>query len=138
MITAKRQLAADKHGLGRIDRGEHLSTGFTKKRQATYDKRDRRIIEKRIQKTETMLTNKANLKEVKAKAKQGKPIADSWLKEAGKLFVSNNRHPMIARMANEESIRTGDLKTQLRRRLIVQNTKELKDVNQRIEAMLKD
>ena len=49
MITTKRQLASDKVKLERLNSGKHTSVGFTKKRQAAYDKRDKDILE-RIQK----------------------------------------------------------------------------------------
>ena len=48
MITRKRQLAADKSDLEKLNSGKHLSVGLTKKRQAAYDKRDKDILEKRI------------------------------------------------------------------------------------------
>lgn len=126
MVTKGRQLAMDKKLLGVLDKEKHLSVGLTKKRQAKYDARDRAYLEKKI-----------NNQEVKAKAKAGKPVADSWLKEAGKLTWSSVRHPIIADRANRESIATGDLSSKLRRSLLFQNTKEAKDVNRRIDAALK-
>jgi hypothetical protein len=126
MITKKRQLAMDKKLLGVLDKGQHLSVGLTKKRQVKYDARDRAYLEKKI-----------NSAEVKAKAKAGKPVADYWLKEAGKATLSNIRHPIITGKANRESIATGNLSSQLRRSLGYQNTKDLKDVNRRIDAALK-
>ena len=46
----ERRLAGAKKDLARLDRGEHLSIGATKKRQAMYDQRDRRLLEKKIAK----------------------------------------------------------------------------------------
>lgn len=61
--------------------------------------------------------------------------AGGWLKEAGKLSKSSVTNPFLSDRANKESIATGNLKTKLRRSLLYQNTKELKDVNARIEQM---
>ena len=41
MFTTKRQLAVDKVKLERLNSGKHTSVGFTKKRQAAYNKRDK-------------------------------------------------------------------------------------------------
>lgn len=55
MLTAKRQLAADKKLVKKLDDGKHLSIGFGKKRQAAYDARDRKRLEGRIAKNEEKL-----------------------------------------------------------------------------------
>ena len=52
MSTRKRQLAADKSDLKKLNSGKHTSVGVTKKRQAAYDKRDKDILEKRIKSNE--------------------------------------------------------------------------------------
>ena len=65
-----------------------------------------------------------------------KSQGDSWLKEAGKMTVSTYRHPILTKKANRESIRTENTKTRVRRKLGYQNAKELKDVNDRIDAKL--
>lgn len=51
-IGKKRQLAGAKKDLKKLDDGGHLSVGITKKRQAAYDARDRRMLEKKIAKLE--------------------------------------------------------------------------------------
>ena len=63
-----------------------------------------------------------------------KAAGDSWLREAGKMTVSTYKHPILTKKANRESIRTEGTKTKLRRKFGYQNTKELKDVNDRINA----
>ena len=63
-----------------------------------------------------------------------KAAGDSWLREAGKITVSTYKHPILTKKANRESIRTEGTKTKLRRKFGYQNTKELKDVNDRINA----
>ena len=55
MFTTKRQLAADKKLIKKLDDGGHLSVGFGKRRQAMYDARDRKRIETRIAKNEEKL-----------------------------------------------------------------------------------
>ena len=55
-LTKKRQLVADKRTLNALNNGQHLRTGFTKKRQEKYDKKDRMALEKRISKAETKKT----------------------------------------------------------------------------------
>jgi len=67
MITTKRQLTADKVKLDRLNSGKHTSVGFTKKRRAAYDKRDKDILEKRIKSNEQKLANKAAKKAAKKK-----------------------------------------------------------------------
>ena len=67
MITSKRQLTADKVKLDRLNSGKHTSVGFTKKRQAAYNKRDKDILEKRIKSNEQKLANKAAKKAAKKK-----------------------------------------------------------------------
>ena len=63
MLTAKRQIKADKKALEQLDKGKHLSIGLTKKRQAVYDKRDRKFLEQRIAKNEKKNQNRAKKKE---------------------------------------------------------------------------
>lgn len=59
MLTTKRQLSADKKVKGFLDKGGHTSVGFTKKRQAAYDARDKKVVSNRIAKNESRLeTNK--------------------------------------------------------------------------------
>lgn len=47
-LTNERQLKADMRELDELNKGKHLSIGLTKKRQAAFDARDRKILEKRI------------------------------------------------------------------------------------------
>ena len=63
MFTAKRQIAADKKALKQLDKGNHLSRGFTKKRQEAFDKKDREFLEKRIAKNEKKIQDRAKKKE---------------------------------------------------------------------------
>lgn len=64
---AERQLTVDKRDLERLNNGRHLSVGLTKKRQAAYDKRDKTILEKRIEANEQKVANKAAKKATKKK-----------------------------------------------------------------------
>lgn len=57
-IGKKRQLAGDKRDLEYLNKGGHLSVGVTKKRQATLDARDKRLIENRIAKNEAALAKR--------------------------------------------------------------------------------
>jgi len=80
MFTTKRQLSADKHDLERLNSGQHLSVGFTKKRQAMYDKRDKAILEKRIEANEQKIANKA-AKEAAKKKPSVKEMSDEELRK---------------------------------------------------------
>lgn len=61
----KRKLAKAKGDLERLNKGEHLSVGMTKKRQAEYDARDKAALEKKISKLEGNIRRKADKKAVK-------------------------------------------------------------------------
>ena len=50
--TKNHRLSGAKKDLAKLDRGDHLSIGLTKNRQAQLDARDRRILEKKIEKLE--------------------------------------------------------------------------------------
>lgn len=63
----KRQLARDKKDLEYLNKGGHLSVGFTKKHQAKYDARDKAIIQDRIKRNEQKL--KTNNKKWSTKKK---------------------------------------------------------------------
>ena len=56
--TRKRQLAGDKRDLEGLKNGQHLRYGVGKKRQAAFDARDKRLLEKRIAENEAKLTKK--------------------------------------------------------------------------------
>lgn len=68
MTTRKRQLAADKSDLKKLNSGKHqFSVGLTKKRQDAYDKRDKAALERRIKDNEQKLANKAQKAAAKKK-----------------------------------------------------------------------
>jgi hypothetical protein len=61
----------------------------------------------------------------------------AWGKEAGKMTKNNLRHPIITGKANKESIRSEKtFGAKARRSAAYQNTKDLKDVNARIDKMV--
>lgn len=67
MITKSRQLAADKKTLDKLNTGKHhTSVGLTKKRQEAFDKRDKKILEKKIAKNQKSVSDhkKSGLKHV--------------------------------------------------------------------------
>lgn len=80
MFTTKRQLVVDKRDLERLNNGRHLSVGLTKKRQAAYDKRDKTILEKRIEANEQKVANKAAKKATKKKSSV-KEMSDDELRK---------------------------------------------------------
>ena len=59
----KRQIEKHKRDLEILDKGGHLSVGLTKKRQAAFDERDRKAINKKISKLESKERKKALEKE---------------------------------------------------------------------------
>ena len=67
-----------------------------------------------------------------------KAAAGAWVKEAGKLTLNSYKHPILSDIANKESIRSDTFKNRLRRTMVYQNTKDIKDVNQRLNKMLAD
>lgn len=69
-LTRKRQLAGDKRDLEYLNKGGHLSVGFTKKRQAAYDARDKKKLEKRIKINEEKIKNKSDKKSKKMSIKK--------------------------------------------------------------------
>ena len=60
----------------------------------------------------------------------------SWLKEAGKMTLNSYTHPILTNKANRASIASDGLKDRLRRTMVYQNTKDIKDINQRVAALL--
>lgn len=68
----KKKLAGYKKDLKVLDDGGHLSVGFTKKRQAAYDKRDRTNLERKIAKTESKIVEKENMTPEQQKAARRK------------------------------------------------------------------
>lgn len=79
-LTRKRQLAGDKRDLERLNNGEHLSVGLTKKRQDAYDARDRRVLEKRIAKNEKHFAQKAEKKLKKQQANYDRKVNRNAMK----------------------------------------------------------
>lgn len=58
MVTKSRQLAADKKTLGKLNTGNHhTSVGLTKKRQEVFDKRDKKMLGKRIAKNQKSVSD---------------------------------------------------------------------------------
>ena len=60
--TKKRQLEGDKRDLEGLNKGQYLSVGLTKKRQAALDARDKAALEKRIAKNEAKAQKAAQTK----------------------------------------------------------------------------
>ena len=84
-VTRNRQLAGDKKDLAGLEKGQHLSIGLTKKRQAALDARDKRLLEKRIAENEAHLAKKAEKKAQKALAKINKQKIKDLEKQYGHL-----------------------------------------------------
>jgi hypothetical protein len=103
MITTKRQLTADKVKLDRLNSGKHTSVGFTKKRQAAYDKRDKDILEKRIKSNEQKLANKAAKKEAKKKP----TIKDMSDDELRKVVNRLQMERQYSQLVNDGSVSKG-------------------------------
>ena len=103
MITRKRQLAADKSDLKKLNSGKHLSVGFTKKRQAAYDKRDKDILEKRIKYNEQKLANKAAKKEAKKKPSV-KEMSDEELRKVVNRLQMERQY---SQLVNDGSVSKG-------------------------------
>ena len=69
----------------------------------------------------------------------GNQPAKDWLKEAGKLTIDSYKHPILSDRANKESIKADpSFKSRMRRRLVYQNTNDIRDVNQRLAKMVAD
>ena len=94
-LTKKRQEAGDKRDLKRLERGEHLSVGLSKKRQAALDARDKRIIEGRLNKNEQKQAAKSEKKQFKQDVKTARKkgiLVDVELDQFnGGLKVSNHK-----------------------------------------------
>lgn len=78
--TRKRQQAGDKRDLEALNKGQHLSVGLTKKRQAKFDARDKAAIEKRMAKNEAEA-----LRGAKAEYKQAKKTVKEQQRQYGTL-----------------------------------------------------
>lgn len=79
--TKKRQQAGDKRDLDALNKGQHLSVGFTKKRQAKFDARDKAAIEKRMAKNEA--NNKPEKKKLTSNEKKEVAKAAGWVIAGG-------------------------------------------------------
>ena len=90
--TRKRQQLGNKKDLERLNKGEHLSVGLTKKRQEKFDARDRNAIEKQINSTPN--NKETNIKYLKRKLKNSI--------NKGETFVTqmNNNDIAISQMNN--------------------------------------
>lgn len=108
MITTKRQLTADKVKLERLNSGKHTSVGFTKKRQAAYDKRDKDILEKRIKANEQKLANKAAKKEAKKKSTTNEMSDEELRKVVNRLQMERQ----YSQLVNDGSVSKGKEYTQ--------------------------
>lgn len=60
----------------------------------------------------------------------------SWLKEAGKLMKNQVKHPFLTDKADKESKKSDTMGTKIRRSIVFQNTKELKDINNRVDKKI--
>ena len=87
MLTTKRQLEADKKTLDKMNNGDHhIRVGFTKKRQAAYDKKDKAILEKRIATNTNKIKGKKHMN--KNKLINGKTLHDEVMTNVGKMAMS--------------------------------------------------
>jgi len=59
-------------------------------------------------------------------------------KEVGKMELNVLKHPILTTKANYESKQASPLKDRIRRELVYSNTKEVKDVNSRVDALAKE
>ena len=97
--------------------------------QSTKDLKD---INSRVDK---ILADKKKMKDVNQKSINK---GSSWLKEAGKVTMNNLVHPILTDKADRESKKAGSFKDNVRRTLVYQNTKDLKDINSRVNKMIAD
>lgn len=96
MLTKKRQLSADKKTLDKINNGDyHTSVGLNKSRQELYDKRDKSILEKRIDKNQKSKSKKTTQQHRAAGAK----AAGSVLKFMGANVMAANRNNQAMRLS---------------------------------------
>lgn len=86
--SAERKLAGAKQDLARLDRGEHLSVGSTKKRQAQYDARDRKALNEQIAKLEAKKDRKAKKAAEKALKKAEKQEYKDFVKTRSKEILA--------------------------------------------------
>ena len=135
MLTKGRQLSADKKTLDKLNTGNHhTSVGLTKKRQAAFDKRDKAVLEKRIEKNNKM-EKKAEKQDFKKEYKQMRkdtilhPIHSAV--EQGKLLKS---HPLKA--LNLDLKTAKELNEAIKKRVDtdIQKKKKIKEYEKQINA----
>lgn len=79
-MTTKRQLAGDKRDLEALNKGQHLSVGLTKKRQAAYDAKDRDRLEKRIASNEKRIADRDHNRQLRVEKKELKTLTKALQK----------------------------------------------------------
>jgi len=109
--------------------------------QSTKDLKDvnRRIdimVAEKAAKKALKKAEKVKVKEIKNSKQHTN--GESWFKEAGKFYKNQFKHPILTERADRASKKADTFDNRLRRNTIYQNTKDLKDVNSRIEKMLAD
>lgn len=121
-ITTSRQIAFDKKALTKLDNGGHTSRGITKKRHAAYDERDKKALEKRIEK------NTLKLKKMKDQPAPKKSYLTDEEKADLDKIATNIRISMLQKQGRNDAAR------ELRARQI---TKELFGGNDATAARLR-
>ena len=69
--------------------------------------------------------------------KKGKEKTTNWVKEVGKLYVNDLKHPLITLKANYMSIGADTVGGVLKRTFLYSDTKTLQDVNNRVASRVK-
>lgn len=104
-LNREKRLAMDKKDLEFLKNGGHLSIGLTKKRQARYDARDKRYLEKRINR------DQAKINKVSNDAKEAKRISKKKLYEMSNddLRTLNKRKQLESdyKRLNKQKIKKG-------------------------------
>lgn len=107
--TRKRQLAGDKRDLQRLNKGQHLSVGLTKKRQAAFDARDKRNLESRIAKNEKIQQKQQRDPQVVAQRKAtAKKVAKGAAVVAGTALTAYAVSKLIKKGSNQVQIKRGE------------------------------
>ena len=68
--------------------------------------------------------------------RRGAQRLGNWTKEAGKMTKNNFKHPFLTTKANRESLKADTTGNKVRRTMVYQNTKDLKDINSRVNKMV--
>ena len=116
MLTKDRQIKADKKALNGINnKNHHTSFGITKKRQAAFDERDKKILEKRIAKNTDALKYKKEFK-----------------KEYKQMYKDSIKHPIHSIVEQGKLLKNKPLKAL---NLDLKTAKELNNsVKKKVEA----